>query len=133
MVAVTVDGPLGEYHIGALDREHASESVIVRGIDDGAAVVLAGESGTGLKNLTSLPGFGGADGCAALEAGSAAESLTAIQVQQYDLMAKPGVARDGPGAAAFRVARMTAGDDDFEGLQFRQEGQSGGGSEQVAA
>ena len=133
MVAVTVDGPLREHNIGALRGQHASESLIARRIDHGAAVVLAGESGTGLKNLAGLPSFGGADGGTAPEAGSAAVPFTAIQVEQHYLMAEIGVARDGAGAAAFRVARMTAGDDYLESLGFCQEGQSGGRSKQSAA
>jgi hypothetical protein len=135
MVAVAVDGPLGEYYIGAFRSEHASESLIVRGIDDRAAVVLAGESGTGLKTLTSIQGFGGADGGTTPEARSAAVPFTAIQVEQDDFMAQVGVARDRPGATAFGVARVTARDDYLEGVRggFRQEGQSGGGSEKPAA
>jgi len=45
------------------------------------------------------------------------------------------VARDGPGAAAFRIARMTARDEYLEGRRggSRQERQRGGGSEQLAA
>jgi len=86
--------------------------------------------------LTGLEGFGSAYSGAASKARSAAEPLAAIEVQQNHLMAEIRVARDRPGAAAFRVARMTARDDDLEGLRgrFCQEGQSGGGgSEQLAA
>jgi hypothetical protein len=54
MVAMAVDGPLGEYHIGAFRSEHASESLIVWGVNESAAVVLAGESGTGLNSSSTV-------------------------------------------------------------------------------
>jgi hypothetical protein len=59
----------------------------------------------------------------------------AIQVQQNHLMAELGVARDRPGAAAFRIARMTARDDYLERVRggLCQKGQSSGGGDQPAA
>ncbi len=48
MVAVTVNGPLGEYRVGVLGVEDASESLIVGVVDDGPAVILTGENGSGL-------------------------------------------------------------------------------------
>jgi hypothetical protein len=106
----------------------------VRGVDGRPAVVLAGEGGTGLQDLTGLLRFGGAYGGATVEAYSATEPLTAIQVQDDNLMAELGVARDGPGAAALGVARMTARDDDLEGWRGGscQEGQRGGGEQRAA-
>src|ERR1019366_1915681 len=133
MVAVAVDGPLREYHVRAFRGEYASEGLIVCSVDDCAAVVLAGKSGPCIETLTGFPGFGGADDGTAPR--SAAEPLTAIQVQQNHLMAELGVARDRPGAAAFRIARMTARDDYLEGLRgrVRHERQGGEGREQPAA
>src|SRR5450432_4648437 len=98
MVPVTVDGPLREHHIGAFRSQNASEVLIVRLIDDGAAIVLSGESGTGLENLAGFPGFCGADIGTAAEAGSAAKPFAAVEVQQNHLMAECRVACDGPGA-----------------------------------
>ena len=67
MIAVAVDGPVGEDDIGVFGGEQASERFVVCGIDDGAAVVLAGEGGAGLQSLAGLLGFGGADGGTAIE------------------------------------------------------------------
>ena len=53
---------------------------------------------------------------AGLIVSGAAESLTAVQVQQNHFMAEFRVARNRPGAAAFRVARMTARNDYLEGV-----------------
>jgi hypothetical protein len=85
--------------------------------------------------LTGLEGFGSAYGGAASEARFAAEPLAAIQVKQNHRMAELGVARNRPGAAAFRVARVTARNDYLEVVRggSRQKGQRGGGSEQPAA
>jgi hypothetical protein len=107
----------------------------MRSIDDGAAIVLTSESGAGLKMLTSRPGFSGTDRGTPFEARSAAEPLTAIEVQQNHFMAEFGIARDRPGAAAFRVARMPARDNYLEGVPggICQQGQTGGGSKQSAA
>src|ERR1039457_4022556 len=102
MVAVTIDGPLREYDIRPFRGQQAREILVVWGIDDRPAVVLTGENGAGLETLTSLPGFGGANGATAVEALSAAESLSAVQVEQNHLVAQLRVACDRPGAAAFR-------------------------------
>jgi hypothetical protein len=135
MVAMTVDGPLGEHHIGAFGGELASESLAMRGVDDSAAVVLAGEGGAGPEYPASLAGFGGTDAGTAPEAGSAAEALAAVQVQQNHLMTELGVTGDRSSAAAFRVTRMTTSDDYLEGGRGGpcQERQTGGGAEQLAA
>lgn len=114
MVAVPVDGPLGEHHVGIFAGEKAREALIVWGIDDRAAVVLAGKNGARFQTSTSSLGFGGANGAAAVEARAAAESLAAVEIEQDHLMSQIGVAGDGPAAAALRVARMAARDDDFE-------------------
>jgi hypothetical protein len=101
----------------------------VCGIDDRAAVVLSGESSPGLENPTGIQSFGGADGAATVEACRAAVPFPAIQVQKDDFMAKAGVTCDGPGATAFRVARVAAGDDYLESARggLSPEGQSGSG------
>jgi hypothetical protein len=127
MVAVLVDRPLGKDHIRAFRREHATESLVMFGIDDRAAVVLAGERGARFETFASLLGFGGADSGASSEARSTAIPLSAIQVEQHHLVAEFRVARNGSRAAAFRIARMTAGDHNLEGRRggSRQERQRG--------
>jgi hypothetical protein len=129
MVSVLVDGPLGKNHIRAFRREHATESLVVFGIDDRAAVVLAGERGARLETFASLLGFGGADSGASSKARSTAIPLSTIEVEQHHLVSEFRVARNGSGAAAFRVARMTAGDHNLEGGRdgSRQERQGGDG------
>ena len=131
MVAMAVDGPLGEHHVRSFRVERAREGLVMGGVDDGAAVVLAGEGGAGPEDLACLAGFGGANGGTVAGAGSAAEALTAIQVQQNHLVAELGVAGNRAGAAAFWVAGMTAGHDyleDGHGGPSHQR-QTGGGAE----
>jgi hypothetical protein len=66
MVAVMVDRPLGEHHVGVLAAEDARETVVMRGIDDGAAVDLVRENSARLQASAGALGFGGADGRAAV-------------------------------------------------------------------
>jgi hypothetical protein len=114
MVAVTVDGPLSQNYVRLFGIEQATESLIVCVIDNGAAIELAGESGTGSKTLASLLGLFGTDVGAAIQSSPATEPLAAIQIEQNHLMAEIGVKCDSSRAAAFRVARMTARHDYLE-------------------
>ena len=116
MVAVPVDGPMGEDDVGLFRGEQAREAVIVKRVDDGAAVDLVGEGGVGFQDAAGTPGFSRADGGAAVQAGRAAISLAAVEIEERDVVAKRGVAGDGAAASTFGVAGMSAGDDD---LQFR--------------
>jgi hypothetical protein len=115
MVAVTVDGPLGEDCVGGFDGEQAGEGFVVGLVDDGSAVDLAGEDGAGFQDLAGLLSFGGADGGAAVQWRATAEAFAAVQIEKNDIVAEVGVAGDGAGAAAFGVAWMAAGEDDFQG------------------
>ena len=62
MVAVVVDGPVGEDDVGVLGGEELGERLVVAVVDDGLAVDLIGEDGAGVEDLADLLGFGGADG-----------------------------------------------------------------------
>jgi len=128
MIAMAINRPMRENHVGAFGAEHARERLIMRGIDDRTAVVLAGESGSGFQESTCVLGFRGSNCATAIEARSAAEPLAAIQVQQNDVVAQFTIARDRPGAAAFRVAGMAACHNDLQGLRgrFSQERQNRG-------
>jgi hypothetical protein len=108
---MTVHGPLREDHIGTFSSEHSRESLIVRVIDDGATVVLAGKNGPGPENLTRLLSFGCTDGGTTDQAGRAAEPFAPVQVQQGHVVAEVGVTCDRSGASALRIAWMTARDD----------------------
>jgi hypothetical protein len=114
MIAVMVDRPLSQNHIRFFRSEQPAESLIVCVVDNGPAIVLAGENGAGAETLASLPCFAGTDIGATIQTGSPTEPLPAIQVQQNNLMAEVGVKCDGPRAAAFRVAWMAARDDNLE-------------------
>jgi hypothetical protein len=67
MVAMPVNGPLREYDVGIFRGQGACERLVVFVIDDGTAIVLSGEDGAGLENLTRLARFGGPDGAALIE------------------------------------------------------------------
>jgi hypothetical protein len=128
MVAMAVDWPVRENYVGAFGSQQAREVLVMRGIDDRAAVILAGEGGSGFKGSTGALGFRGSNRGTAIEAGSAAEPFAAIQVQQNNLVAQVAIARHRPGAAAFRVSWMAARHDDLQGLRrrFSQQRQSRG-------
>ena len=134
MIAVAIDRPVRENHVRAFGGEDARKGLIMQGIDDGTAVILAGESGVGFKPSTGVLGFRGSNCGTAIEARSAAEPLTAIQVQQNNVMAQVAIACDRPGAAAFRVAWMAACHDDLQGLRrrFSQDRKSRGCRDQTA-
>src|SRR5262245_33403688 len=114
MVAVVIDRPLREHHVRAFRRERAAERLIVRAIDDCPPIVLPGKFCTGFENLASLLGFGGAYAGALPERCPTAIPFSMIQVEQHYLVAEFRVASDSPGAAAFRIARMAAGDHNLE-------------------
>jgi hypothetical protein len=114
MVAVMVDGPLRQHHIGLLRSEQPAESLIMRVIDNGPSIVLAGETGPRSKALAGLLGFAGADSGTAIKARPAAKPLAAIQVQQNYFMAEIGEQRDSPCAASFRIARVPARHNDLQ-------------------
>ncbi len=78
MVAVMVYGPLSQNHVGLFCIEQAIESLIVRVIDNGAAIILARESGTGSKTLASFLRFAGTDGGTAIQTRTAAEPFASI-------------------------------------------------------
>jgi|ERR1700722_16177230 len=115
MIAVTVDGPLGEDDIGGFRAERTAERFIVSVVDDGASIDLTRERCARLQDLASFLGLRGADTGAEIKARPTAEAFAAIQVEKNYLVAEIGVARDGSGAAALRISRMATGDDDFEG------------------
>lgn len=88
----------------------------MRAIDDGAAVILTGESGASLQSSTGCFGLGGAHRGTSVEACLAAETLSAIEVEQNHLVTEFAPAGDRPGAAALGVSRMAARNDDLERL-----------------
>ena len=134
MGAVMVDGPLREDDVGLFGGKEAREAIVVRRIDNGLPVDLVGERGAGFQDLAGILRFGGADARTTVEARGAAESLAAIEIEQNDLVAQRRVAGDGAGTAAFRIARMSAGDDDLQRFRgsLREQGR-GGAREETAA
>ena len=61
MVAVFVDGPVGEDDVGVFGCEEFGEFLIMGVIDNGLSVDLFREDRVGLEDLTGLFGFGGAN------------------------------------------------------------------------
>ena len=90
------------------------EAGVMGVVDDGASVDLIGEDGAGFQNAAGSLGFGRANGRAAIEWCGATIPFTTIEVEQRDVVPERGVARDGAGAAAFRIAGMSTGDHDLE-------------------
>ncbi len=62
MVAVVVNGPVGEDDVGILGSEELGELRVVSVVDDGLAVDLIGEDCSGVEDLAGFLGFFGADG-----------------------------------------------------------------------
>jgi hypothetical protein len=81
MVAVTIDGPLGEYDVGIFDSQGTSEILIMRGIHKTTAIILTGKSRVRSEDMTCSLGFGGPNRCTAVETRAATEPLTAIQIE----------------------------------------------------
>ena len=129
MIAVGIDRPLGEDQVGGFGGEEAGKFVVVRGIDDGAAIVLGGEDGARFQDGAGFFGFGGTDARAVFEVVCAAEAFAAVQVEENDFVAQVGVAGSGAAAATLGIAGMSAGDDDFEFA--RRRGIGGGGREEI--
>jgi len=122
MVAMAIDGPVGEDDVGGFGVEDTGEGVVMSGIDGGAAVVLAGERRPGVEDAASTLGFGGANSGTAVEIGAATVTFAAIQVEQHHFVAACGIARDGSSAATFGVSRMASRHHD---LEFGRDGQGG--------
>ncbi len=78
MVTVMVDGPLSQNHIGFFRSEQPAESLIVRVIDNGAAIILAGESCSSPQALASLLSFASADRGTAIQTRATAEPLATV-------------------------------------------------------
>ena len=108
MIAMGVDGPLRENHIGLFSIQESTALVIVRVINYGAAIRLAEERGARFQDLTCFRSFPGTHGSALRCIGPLAEPFSAIQVQYDDVVAKTGVSRDGSTASALRITRMPA-------------------------
>ncbi len=125
MVAVTIDRPVREYHVGVFGSQKPGETLIVGAIHNSAAVILARENGASLQNSTGVLRFRGADVATAVEAWSAAETLAAIQIQEHQIVPEFAIARNRPGAAAFWIAGVAPRNDYFQPLCGRlcQKGQ----------
>ncbi len=113
MVAMTIEGPLGQERVGLFGVEESSESLVVWRVNDGATIILASEEGSSVENAAGVLSFGGADRRAAIERGAAAITFTPIEVEEHDLGTKRSEAGDGTCATAFGVAGVTAGNHDF--------------------
>ena len=133
MVAVTIDGPLGKQHVGIFAIDKTRESLILRGVDDGPAVILPGKDGSGLENATGGLRFCGTNAGTAVQGRFATIALASIQIQQNHLMSQITKTGDGTGASAFGIARMPAGNDDFARFCRSHEGQRQSGRDQSTA
>ena len=112
MVAVLIDGPLREQNVRVFRIEQFAEGGILFSIDDGLAVVLAGKERSGFEDLARLVCFGSANLATTVAVTlTVAISLAMVEIEQSGIVAEGGVACNRAGAAAFRITRMTAGDD----------------------
>ena len=127
MIPVRVYGPMGEDDVGALGQQNATELLIMLRIDHSAAIVLGRKCRPRFKDAARILSFRGTDPGAAIEGSSPAIALTTIQIQQGYLVSQFGESGDSPSAAAFRVARMAARDDDLGGLLERSGRERKGG------
>ena len=133
VVAMVVDGPVGEEDVGTLGGEKLSELLVMGVVDDGLAVDLFGEHRRGVEDLAGFLRFGGADG-GAIRIRRFAEAFATVEIEESDIVAEGDVAGDGAGTAAFGVARMGAGDYDFERDGRRgKDGCRDGGSKEFTA
>ena len=93
-----------------------------------ASIVLTHKRRARFQNLARFPSFRGADRRAPVKCRLPAIPFTAIEIQQNHLVAQIRVARDRAGAAAFRVAWVSARHHDLQSVRrrFPQQWQSGG-------
>ena len=112
MVGVVVDRPVGEENVGLLGLDDLAERLVVPGINDRPAVLLASLERSGLENLAGVSGLG--HPVPACVFGLVGRPLAVVQVKENDLVAQLGVTGHGPSAAVFGVAGVAAADDHFE-------------------
>lgn len=133
VVAMVVDGPVGEEDVGVLGGEKLSELLVMGVVDDGLAIDLFGVNGRGVEDLAGFLRFGGADG-GAIRICRLAEAFATVEIEESDIVAEGDEAGDGASNAAFRVAGMGTGDDDFErGGRRWNNGCGEGGSQEFTA
>ena len=112
MVAVLVDRPLGDDHVGPLGLQDFAEFVEVRRVEDCLAVDLPRIGGARLQNLARLAGLLHADvgGSSPLRR----RPLAVVQVKEDDLVTELVIARNGSAATVLRIAGVPTGDNDFQ-------------------
>jgi hypothetical protein len=93
VIAVLINGPLGENNVSLLGIEQATEIILVRVIDSRTAVVLPHKGAPSLQNLTRLLSFGTAHGAALARVGASTESFATVHVQKDNLVPEIRIAR----------------------------------------
>lgn len=114
MVAMRVDGPVGEDDVGMLCLQNLAKVSVTRAVDFGVAVNLSGKYRARFQNRAGFLGFRGPNGRGLLRGLARDSGFSAGQVEQDRFMSQIGVQSRGASASAFRIVRMRAGDNDFE-------------------
>ncbi len=84
-------------------------------VDHGLTIVLTGKERPGFEDFAGLVYFSSANLAAMVAVTlTVAIPLAVIEIKQSGIVAEGGVAGNPAGAAAFGIAGMTAGDDDFQ-------------------
>jgi hypothetical protein len=112
MVGMVVDRPMGENYLRLLRFQQALKLMVVDLVHNSFAIMLPRKHRASLQNFASVGGLGYSYRTR-IVAGSV-RPITAIQVKENDLMAQICVADDGPAAAIFRIAGMSARHHDFD-------------------
>src|SRR5947199_10727713 len=100
MVAMIIDGPLREKSIGLFVLNDLREGLIVRFVDDGAAISLSGIERTRREDIARGLGFSDARFGRGLDPGAI------VQVEQRHLVAEIREARNRSAAAVFGITRV---------------------------
>lgn len=114
MIPMLIDRPLREDQVGLLGFEQPAKTFVMVVIDDSTSVDLLSEYGSRSKDFTSFCRLCRSNRSALLHATPAAETFTSIQIKQNDFVPQSDKSRDGAGASAFRISRMSARNNDFE-------------------
>src|SRR5450755_2108542 len=114
MVAMSIDGPMGEEHIGPLGIDHIAEFPIVLLVYDGMPIALAGENGARFENFAGSSGFGNPHIGSSSGGGFGTGLLPAIQIEQRHIMALIGITGNGSPTSVFRISGVATGDDHLQ-------------------
>ena len=109
MVGMIIDRPVREDQIGLFGFEKLAKGCVVGRVNHGLAVELIGVERSGLQDLAGLGGLADSG-----KTRVARGPFAFVQVEQYDLVTKRGIAGNRASTAIFRITRVTAGDDHLE-------------------